>query len=54
MGFDPHLIYNPKARATAKLSPRVECRVDSDVDSTGLVNSSTESWDDLPDKDPIS
>jgi hypothetical protein len=54
MGFDPHLIYNPKARAAVKLSPRVECQVDSDVDSTGSVNSSTESWDDLPDKDPIS
>jgi hypothetical protein len=54
MGFDPHLIYNREARVAAKLSPRVERRVDSDTDSIGLVNSSTESWDNLPDKDPIS
>jgi hypothetical protein len=48
MGFDPHLIYNHEARAAAKLSPRIERRVDSDIDSTGSVNSSTELWDDLP------
>jgi hypothetical protein len=46
MGFDPHLIYNSKARAAAGLSPRAERRVDSDVDSTSSVNSSAESWDD--------
>jgi hypothetical protein len=54
MGFDPHLIYNHEARAAAKLSPRIECQVDSDIDSTGSMNSSAESWDDLPDKDSIS
>jgi hypothetical protein len=54
MRFDPYLIYNHEARAAAKLSPRIELRVDSDIDSTGSVNSSAESWDDLLDKDPIS
>jgi hypothetical protein len=33
MGFEPHLLYDPEARAAARLSPRVERQADSDVDS---------------------
>jgi hypothetical protein len=54
MGFNPHLMYNPEARAAAKLPPRIEHKVYSDIDSTRSVNFSAESWDDLPDKDPTS
>jgi hypothetical protein len=34
MGFKPHLINDPKAQAEAKLPPKVECKEDSDIDST--------------------
>ena len=51
VGFKPHLIYNPKARAEPKLPPRAKRKADSDVDSTGSVGSSTESWDCVPIED---
>jgi hypothetical protein len=43
MGFDPHLIYDSEAQAVAQLSPRAEHQANSDVDSTGSMNSSAES-----------
>jgi hypothetical protein len=45
MGFEPHLLYDPEARAAARLSPRVERQADLDVDSIGSVGSFAESWD---------
>jgi hypothetical protein len=48
MGFEPHLLYDPEARAAARLSPRAERQVDSDVDSTGSAVSFAESWDHVP------
>jgi hypothetical protein len=54
MGFDPHLLYDREVQAAAKVSPRVERRVDLDTDSVGSINSFAESWDDHPDEDPTS
>jgi hypothetical protein len=52
MGFQPHLIYDPEARAKTKLSPRAKHQVDLDIDSTGSVGSSAESWDCVLIEDP--
>ena len=52
MGFKPHLIYDLKAWAEAKLPPRAEQKADSDIEFTGSVGSSAESWDRAPIEDP--
>jgi hypothetical protein len=52
MGFEPHLIYNPEAQAAVELPLRAERQADSDIDSTGSVGSSAESWDHVPNTDP--
>ena len=51
IGFKPHLIYDPEARAEAKLPPKAKCKEDSDVDSVRSVGSSAESWDHAPAED---
>jgi hypothetical protein len=51
MGFDPHLLYNREATASAKISHERERQGDSQADSSGSVNSSIESWDNHRDKD---
>jgi hypothetical protein len=51
IGFKPHLIYYPKARAEAKLPPIAKCKEDSDIDSTKSVGSSIESWDRVSEED---
>jgi hypothetical protein len=53
MGFDPHLLYNREALASAKVSSEKERQRDSQADSSGSVNSSVESWDNHRDKDSI-
>jgi hypothetical protein len=52
MGFVPHLVYDPEARAVAKLPPRAEHQADSDIDSMRSVGSSAESCDRVPIVDP--
>ena len=54
MGFEPYLIYNLEARAEVKLPPRVEHPVDLDIESTGSMGSSVESWDCVPNENPNS
>jgi hypothetical protein len=51
IGFKLHLIYGPKAWVEAKLPPRAECKEDSNINSTGSMCSSAESWDSAPTED---
>jgi hypothetical protein len=51
--FKPHLVYSLEAQSQARLPPRAECQEDSDVDSTKLVNSPTESWDRAEDRNEL-
>ena len=51
MGFKPHMIFGPKAWVEAKLPPKAKRKEDSNINSTGLVGSSADSWDRAPTED---